>query len=482
MNLYEEFSTIKNNNPKLFNYIIDEAKDFAVVHGNILRLSNSKDSSDIVQHAPITLLPSPFPKNLYIQALKVQPIMNKLYFKISLDYEFLKSSLKCVIDTDDFTKKLFNIYDIVMKESLKQPITLLLQRSDYFCHVNTSNPNKIVYELKQIEVNNIAAGMASLSQITTQMHKHILRNFSNIYNEDNHPSNRGNDTVGKGLAEAWKMYGNTNAYVLQLVEDTNKNQLDHRHIQYATDYFTSYKCKTIRIPLSECRNRLKLGKNYELIMDDIYEIGVVYFRTGYSPENYIDEEDWNSRLLIEKSCAIKSPWIGLQLANTKRIQQVLIENGVVEKFLNDIEEIKDVKKTFAMMWSLNDNMDEIKKKVINNCKDYVLKEQLEGGAGNYFDDDIIEKMNDVEKLKSCILMERLNPMKSKNYIMVSGKEYEESEVVSELGIMGTYLGNITTNQEYFNYSGGYLLRTKKSNETKGGVTIGASSIDSIYLI
>lgn len=66
--------------------------------------------------------------------------------------------------------------------------------------------------------------------------------------------------------------------------------------------------------------------------------------------------------------------------------------------------------------------------------------------------------------------------------MVSGKEYEESEVVSELGIMGTYLGNITTNQEYFNYSGGYLLRTKKSNETKGGVTIGASSIDSIYLI
>uniref|UniRef100_A0A0K0EL02 Glutathione synthetase n=1 Tax=Strongyloides stercoralis TaxID=6248 RepID=A0A0K0EL02_STRER len=481
MNLYEEFSKIKNENSKLFKTIIDEAKDYAVVHGNILRLSTSKDSSDIVQHAPITLLPSPFPKNLYLQAHQIQPIMNKLYFKISLDYQFIKLSLNCVLEIDDFTKKLMNIYDIIINEGIRQPISLLLQRSDYFCHVNNSN-NKVEYELKQIEVNNIAAGMASLSQSCTEMHKHILRNFSITYDENNLPNNRGNDTVGKGLANAWKLYGNNNAYILHLVEDVNQNQFDHRHIQYATEYFTSYKCKTLRIPLSECRDRLKLGKNYELIMDDKYEIGVVYFRTGYSPTNYIDDEDWNSRLLIERSCAIKSPWIGLQLANTKKIQQILLQNNIVEKFLDDKEDIKKIKKTFAMMWGLDDNIHEIKQKVSDNCKDYVLKEQLEGGSGNYFENDIIEKMNDVKKLKSFILMERLNPMINKNYIIISGKEVEDLEVVSELGIMGTYIGNIKTSQEYFNYSGGYLLRTKKSNENKGGVTVGASVIDSVYLI
>uniref|UniRef100_A0A0N5C7D5 Glutathione synthetase n=1 Tax=Strongyloides papillosus TaxID=174720 RepID=A0A0N5C7D5_STREA len=480
-NLYEQFKAIKLKDPKFFNSLIDEAKDFSVVHGNVLRLNSSKDRSDVVKHSPITLIPSPFPKKLYEQAIEIQPLMNKLYFKISLDNQFLKESIECVLEIDDFTRKLMNIYDIITAEGIKQPITLLLQRADYFCHTTNHN-NQQVYELKQIEVNNIAAGMSSLSQITTQMHRHILRNSSISYCEDKIPQNRGNDTVGQGLAEAWKMYGNTNAYVLHLIEDVNQNQLDHRHIQYSTDYFSSYQCKTIRIPLSECRSRLKLGKNYELIMDDKYEIGVVYFRTGYSPNNYIDDEDWDSRLLIERSRAIKSPWIGLQLANMKKIQQVLFEKGVIERFLDNSEEIQKVTKTFARMWSLNGNIDEIKKDVFENNRNYVLKEQLEGGFGNYFDNDIIEKMKDGDVLKSCILMERLNPLKSRNYILVSGKEPEDCEIVSELGIMGSYIGNIKTKEEYFNHYGGYLLRTKKSTETKGGVTIGASSIDSVYTI
>uniref|UniRef100_A0A915E5F4 Glutathione synthetase n=1 Tax=Ditylenchus dipsaci TaxID=166011 RepID=A0A915E5F4_9BILA len=61
------------------------------------------------------------------------------------------------------------------------------------------------------------------------------------------------------------------------------------------------------------------------------------------------EKEWETRLLIERSTAIKCPSIGLQLANTKKIQQVLSEPGIVEKFL-DLENAQNVRKTFAKQW------------------------------------------------------------------------------------------------------------------------------------
>lgn len=57
-------------------------------------------------------------------------------------------------------------------------------------------------------------------------------------------------------------------------------------------------------------------------MDNQIRISLVYFRTGYSPENYATKFEWNSRLKIELSDAIKCPFIGLHLANTKKVQHV----------------------------------------------------------------------------------------------------------------------------------------------------------------
>uniref|UniRef100_A0A0N4Z651 Glutathione synthetase n=1 Tax=Parastrongyloides trichosuri TaxID=131310 RepID=A0A0N4Z651_PARTI len=436
MNLYSQFIKLIKEDPKLLITTIDDAKDYAVVHGNVLRLKTSKNKSDIVQHAPFMLLPSPFPKILFVQACNVQILMNKLYYRISFDRHFLIDTLKHVIEGDEFTRKLFNIYNSIMEEGINQPISLLLQRADYFCHVNSKSGE---YELKQIEVNNIAAGMASLSEITSGMHRYLLRNLKMNYCDDDLPLNESRKLLGKGIGEAWKMYNKKDSYVLHLIENVNQNQLDFRHIQYATDLYTNYECKTIRIPLSECKDRLKLGIDKELIMDNKYEIGVVYFRTGYSPENYLNEDHWRSRLLIERSKAIKSPWIGLQLANTKKVQQVLLNDGVLERFLDNHEECNRVRDVFAKMWAFDDErmIKEMKIKIKNNPELYVLKEQLEGGLGNYFDEEMIKKINesDVTTIKTFVLMEKLNPLRSRNFIIISGKDVEECDVVSELGVM-----------------------------------------------
>jgi len=41
------------------------------------------------------------------------------------------------------------------------------------------------------------------------------------------------------------------------------------------------------------------------------EVSVVYYRAGYEPDHYSCDSDWESRLLIERSNAIKCPRWGI---------------------------------------------------------------------------------------------------------------------------------------------------------------------------
>ena len=45
-------------------------------------------------------------------------------------------------------------------------------------------------------------------------------------------------------------------------------------------------------------------------------------------------QDWNTRLMLERSRAIKCPSAALHLAGTKKVQQVLAAPGVLERYVN----------------------------------------------------------------------------------------------------------------------------------------------------
>lgn len=62
-------------------------------------------------------------------------------------------------------------------------------------------------------------------------------------------------------------------------------------------------------------------------------VSVAYYRAGYTPDDYPSDIEWSAREMIENSLASKCPTIGYQLAGTKKIQQVLCEENVLEKFL-----------------------------------------------------------------------------------------------------------------------------------------------------
>lgn len=49
---------------------------------------------------------------------------------------------------------------------------------------------------------------------------------------------------------------------------------------------------------------------------------MVYFRAGYEPGQYHSEAEWEARLVVERSRAIKSPSIHYHLAGTKKVSSL----------------------------------------------------------------------------------------------------------------------------------------------------------------
>lgn len=117
------------------------------------------------------------------------------------------------------------------------------------------------------------------------------------------------------------------------------------------------------ITLAEANERCFVDEKKNLIYksnasSEPKSVSVVYYRAGYTPNDYPSEFEWNARSLIESSKAIKCPSIGYQLAGTKKVQQSLCEEGVLERFLApDAEQyIPTLRSVFAGSRSLTSDL------------------------------------------------------------------------------------------------------------------------------
>jgi len=72
---------------------------------------------------------------------------------------------------------------------------------------------------------------------------------------------------------------------------------------------------------------------YISLISNGIEVAMVYYRAGYDPSHYPTEREWSARLLMEKSRALKCPSISYHLITTKKIQQVLSNAGVLERYM-----------------------------------------------------------------------------------------------------------------------------------------------------
>ncbi|XP_051161209.1 glutathione synthetase-like [Leptopilina boulardi] len=457
--------------------VTQKAKDWAIMNGISMR-SKEFFNLDQVQIAPFLLLPSTFPKKEFEKAAEIQIIINELMHNVAHDHQFLIEVLKSTIEVDDFTRKLFEIYEIVHAEGFKQTISLGLFRSDYMLHSDGDN------KIQQVEINTVASSFAGMANAITEFHRYILKDLGHSDKLKNIPDNNSVTGFCTGLVCAWSLYGNEEAKILFVVEDVTYNISDQRFIEFGVQRLNP-KIKIIRRNLTELVKQAKLGPQNELIVEDAI-ISVVYFRSGYGLEAYPTEKEWDVRLLMERSLAIKCPSIQYHLVGTKKVQQVLSLPGVVERFLTDSTSVTKVTDTFTGLYSLDfdENGEKAVAKGISEPRKYVLKPQREGGGNNFYDDNVreqLEKFKDSKERSGWILMDRIFPPLLKNYIIRAGNEENKpQDVICELGIYGVIIGN--KNEIKINEQVGHLLRTKLSSSNEGGIVAGAGAIDSPYLV
>ncbi|CAJ0950792.1 unnamed protein product, partial [Mesorhabditis belari] len=461
-----------------------DALDWAHANGLVMRTREARDRSDVCMTAPFALLPSPFPRELFQHAVKVQNDIARLYLQLAHERDFLMKCHAQVIKTDDFTRKMVEIYEKVMDEGLVQPFTLAIQRSDYMAHKDSFGSE---LSLKQIEVNNIASSMGGHAERVTRLHRRHLAELGYQLDEISSacPDNEPISMIGEALHKAWTIYGKKDACILVVVENVNQNQIDQRLVEYDLEKRGIGSRLVHRQTLTQCYESLTLDSEKRLLYKNNTEVAVIYFRSGYSPEHYPTDREWDARLMMERSQAIRTPWIGLQLANTKKVQQVLAEDGVVERFSASPRIAASLRSTFAGLWPLNSNDPSIKKIVTlaeKNPHCFVLKPQLEGGAGNYYGDEIAEKLRSlsIEEKDAHILMERLSPDVVKNYLIRANQPVLLADVVGELGIYG-YAYGVHGDREIIARTGGHILRSKGKDVNEGGVAVGAAVIDSPFL-
>lgn len=228
------------------------------------------------------------------------------------------------------------------------------------------------------------------------------------------------------------------------------------------------------------------------------EISTVYFRAGYTPNDYLTPAYYDTRYVLERSRAIQCPSFQLQLAGGKKVQEVLTQPGVLEHFLLDPAhwgrgaaafteaDVAAVRASWMEMWALDDGGDAGVTRAREGALGLVLKPQREGGGNNVYKDAIPAFLDalPLEERAAWIAMRLIKTSDGLgNYLVrANGEEGAvKADVVSELGIFGWALfGAVDGAVEEKEV--GWLLRTKGKESNEGGVAAGFSVLDSIVLV
>jgi glutathione synthetase len=362
------FSTSIALDEELQSFIKDEIREWALAHGLLLG----------GRVAPVTVFPTPLRTSFFDEALQLAIPFNTLTHHVANDIQFLTHALRHVHDT--FTQKLLTIYKQVLTEGIVQTKVLGIHRSDYMIHTKaqTGTPT-----LKQVEMNRISVAFGALSTLTGQLHRYLVEQleWSSRYPPSALPVSDSRTLLPAHLARAHQLYGRPNAVVLMVVQPGEKNSIDQRWIQYLL--WENHRVRVLRRTHLQVAQRGKLEPSSNALYIDGHEVAVIYFRSGYTPKDYPTEQEWQARLMMERSLAIKCPSVGYQLCGLKKIQQVLTEPGVLERFVSNKQEQERLRACFASQFSLDPEpgvREDTVSRLLARPQDYVMKPQREGGG------------------------------------------------------------------------------------------------------
>ncbi|KAJ0061006.1 hypothetical protein NL108_004723, partial [Boleophthalmus pectinirostris] len=340
------------------------------------------------------------------------------------------------VKVDDFIARLFRIHKTVVKEGRSPFIALGLNRSDYM--LDQSQPGTSV--LKQTEINTMAAGVGGLIHVLAKVHRIILMKAGRYEEERCILENNAVAGQTKAMAKAWELYGSQSAVALMLITGNDTNIFEQRSVQVELLKFN------ITMILRRFKDVLENGfltEDGRLFVDG-KEVAVVYYMHGFVPQQYTSEEDWEALLMIERSLAVKCPDIATHLAGTKKVQQVLSQPGVLERFFpEEPHAVEQIRATFTRLYSLDmgPEGDRAVEMAIADPEHFIMKPQREGGGNNIYSQDISKVLKELKgpERSAYILMEKILPIPSPNILLRRDKPPTICDCLSELSMYGAYV-------------------------------------------
>lgn len=463
--------------------LVDEAVSFATTTGMLMSAKGDRDH----RHTSFTLYPSPVRRVEYQQALELTPILNRVTLGIARDHQFLRQALRETARADEpFTGRLLRIM------APNNPrIEFTLNRYDFFVNAYTKHDQQ--RGLKLIELNCIAAGVVTQAGLTTELHRmlhsYAASDVDDVYNNicaDDMPPNDSVRHIAASFATAHaeyvRLHCNQDARMVMVVEPPFVNACDQNMLRWRV--WADHGVDFLRMTLPEIEHHGRLQPDGTLVIENFagipsFSLSVAYFRTGYMPYEYPTETHWRARSLIERSNAVSCPSIAMQLVGMKKMQQVIGEPGVLDRFV-DHNHANLLRSTLVKQYDLAFGDDAVQL-AIHNMHDFVLKPQREGGGNNLYREQLRDTLTALKPSQRAayVLMERILCTPARN-IMVRNGKWCGCDVVSELGMYGSIV--CVDGRQVENKADGLCLKSKSAQVDDGGIIVGVAVLDSPRLV
>ena len=440
--------------PEELRNIIDRAHYFGLLQKNL--------DGQLV-HAPFSLTPYQLPSSLISQLQIHTQWSSLLFWKVAQNSDFLREILEPTAKVDEFVRFLLSL----IPQEKRQDQQLLINRNDFLFERKENGELQPL----QVEFNTISASFAHLSGRVTALHQQLQQ--ENILKAAPLP----HDAIAgfaSGIKETIENLGWQDAALLMLVQPKERNWFDQMGLFAA---LSQRGVRVVRATLVEVHQKGKL-KNGDLWVGP-QRIGVVYFRAGYAPGDLPDEDSRSARRMLEASSAVLVPEASMQLAGTKKIQQVLADSSILSEFVP--ESVADqLKAYFAMMFGLEEEVEgrPAREFLAENAEQFVLKPQREGGGNNVYGAEIRDFLTSLptSEDRAWIAMKRIEAETAESLLVVQ-EQAQSHQSISELGIFG--LLRAQSDDLRINMPVGHLVRTKASNVNEGGVVAGYACLNSL---
>ena len=440
--------------PEELRNIVDRAHYFGLLQ---------KNSDGQLFHAPFSLTPYHLPASLISQLQIHTQWSSLLFWKVAQNVDFLREILEPTAKVDEFVRFLLSL----IPNEKRQDQQLLINRNDFLFERKENGDLQPL----QVELNTISASFAHLSERVTTFHQQLQQENILKVAPLSHDAIAG---FAVGIKETIEELGWQDAALLMLVQPKERNWFDQMGLFAA---LSQRGVKVVRATLAEVHDRGKLT-NGDLWVGP-QRIGVVYFRAGYSPGDLPDAESRSARRMMEASSAVLVPEASMQLAGTKKIQQVLAGSGVLSQFVPESVG-EQLKAYFAMMFGLEEEVEgrTAREFLAENAEQYVLKPQREGGGNNVYGAEIRDFLTSLptNEDRAWIAMKRIEAETTESLLVVQ-EQAQYHQCISELGVFG--LLRAQSGDLRINMPVGHLVRTKASNVNEGGVVAGYACLNSL---